>query len=107
MLGTVNNAIDRPATLSGMLDSLPGAQRVDVYFSSIATSGGRGQAQQHLSRATVVVDTNGRKLFMLPILVPNQDAGGVISMTATDGAGNTSEIGNALATDTIFADSMD
>ncbi|MEO7875164.1 MAG: choice-of-anchor Q domain-containing protein [Dokdonella sp.] len=104
---TGSNAIDRPATLSGVLDSRPGAQRVDVYFSSSATSAHRGQAQQHLSRATVVVDSNGRKFFSLPILVPSQDAGGVISMTATDAAGNTSEIGNGLATDTIFADSLD
>lgn len=104
---TGSNAIDRPATLSGMLDSLPGAQRVDVFFSSIPTSHNRGQAQQHLSRATVVVDTNGRKFFTLPILVPNQAAGGVISMVATDGAGNSSEIGNGLATDTLFADGVD
>jgi len=105
---TGSNSTNRPATLSGMLDSLPGAQRVDVYFSSAAHPySRRGHAQQHIGRATVVVDTNGRKFFTLPIAVPNQNVGGVISMTATDSVGNTSEVGNGLATDTLFADGVD
>ncbi|MEO7875161.1 MAG: hypothetical protein ABIR62_03525 [Dokdonella sp.] len=43
----------------------------------------------------------------MPILVPSQAVGGVISMTSTDAAGNTSEIGNGLAIDTVFADGVD
>jgi len=91
-----------------MLDALPCAQRIDVYFSSAVNALSRhSHAQQHLGRATIVVDPSGRTSFTLPIAVPHQNVGGVISMTATDSVGNTSEVGNGLATDTLFADGVD
>jgi ligand-binding sensor protein len=55
----------------------------------------------------VQVPASGRVSFSVPILVPNQNAGGVISLTATNSGGNTSEVGIALATDAIFADGIE
>jgi len=106
---TASGSIDRPATVSGVLDTLPGVHRIDAYFSSSANpSTQRGHAQVFLGRTTVNV-IGGPLPFSLPILVPNQLAGGVISFTATDAAGNTSEIGTALssADQSVFADGFE
>ncbi len=105
---TAAGSIDRPATLTAQLNTLPGSYRVDVYFSSaINAFGKRGRAEVIVTHATVQVPFSGKLTFSLPIFVPNQNAGGVISMTATNNPGSTSEIGPALFTDTIFADGVD
>jgi hypothetical protein len=99
---------NRPATLTAQLVTVPGAYRVDVYFSNaINTTGKRGHAETILTHATVQVPFSGQLGFSLPISVPNQSAGGVISLTATNSAGSTSEVGPALSTDTIFADGIE
>jgi trimeric autotransporter adhesin len=98
----------RPGNLSFLLDSAPGIYRVDVYFSNATNpTGKRGHAETILTHTTVQVPASGRLSFTLPILVPSQSAGGVISLTATDAGGNTSEIGTALSTDSIFTDGLD
>ena len=99
---------DRPAMLTALLDTIPGSYRVDVYFSNaINTLGNRGQAEIILTNATVQVPASGKLTFSVPISVPNQSAGGVISLTATNSEGGTSEISTALSTDRIFADGVD
>ncbi len=98
----------RPGNLIVQLNTQAGAYRVDAYFSNAINSlGKRGHAETILTHTTVQVPVNGRLSFSLPIVVPNQSAGGVISLTATDSAGNTSEIGTAMPTDTIFSDGLD
>lgn len=99
--------LDRPAIVSGVLDTLPGVHRIDAYFSSKAMGiSRRGHAQVFLGNMTVN-SASGRQPFSLPIVVPNQLPGGVISFTATDSVGNTSEIGTGLSIDTIFIDGAD
>jgi hypothetical protein len=39
--------------------------------------------------------------------VPDQLPAGVITLTATDSDGNTSEVGTAMSIDTLFVDGMD
>jgi trimeric autotransporter adhesin len=103
------NGVDgRPGNLTFLLDTAPGSYRVDVYFSNaISGLARRGHAEVVLTHTTVQVPVSGRLSFPLPILVPNQSTGGVISMTATAADGSTSEVGTALSTDAIFADSLD
>lgn len=99
--------IDRPALLGGVLDMKPGTYRIDAYFSRSGNPiGHRGSAQIHLNRTSVVV-TGGRRAFSLQVQVPDQLDGGVLSLTATDSSGNTSEVGTALPIDSVFVDGMD
>ena len=105
---TATGTVDRPGSLSAQLVSKPGTYRVDVYFSNAVNSlGQRGHAEAILTHATVQVPASGRLNFPVSILVPNQSAGGVLSMTATNSSNSTSEIGSAMRTDTIFADGVD
>jgi trimeric autotransporter adhesin len=95
--GTGAGHLDRPAVLSAVLDSQPGTYRVDAYFSSaINTNGQRGHAELFLGRSSINVG-NAPTGFAMAVVVPNQLPGGVISLTATNAAGNTSEIGSALS----------
>lgn len=95
---TAAGVTNRPATVSGVLDSKAGSYRVDVYFSSDAHDG-RGHAELYLGLTDVTISgVNPRPVtFSKNILVPNQLPGGVISFTATDAAGNTSEMGTAIS----------
>jgi trimeric autotransporter adhesin len=105
---TAAGTSNRPAALTAQLATVPGIYRVDVYFSNaINAQARRGHAETILTHATVQVPFGGRLSFSLPIFVPNQNAGGVISLTATNSSGSTSEVGPALFTDTIFADGVD
>jgi trimeric autotransporter adhesin len=105
---TASGSIDRPAILTAQLVSQEGVYRIDAYFSNATNSlGKRGHAEMILAHTNVQVPASGRVTFSLPIFVPNQSVGGVISLTATDPGGNTSEIGSALSTDTIFADGFE
>ena len=89
---------NRPATLSGMLDSKPGVYRIDAYFSRAAHIGGRGHAQVHLGHRTITQISGAPPVnFTMNILVPDQLPNGVLSFTATDTAGNTSEVGSAFS----------
>ncbi len=100
--------LDRPGTVTAQLVTIPGSYRIDVYFSNAINSLGlRGHAEIALTHAIVQVPAGGKLSVSLPILVPSQSAGGVISMTATNSSGSTSEIGAAMLTDTIFADGLD
>lgn len=105
---TATGTIDRPATLTAQLVANPGTYRVDVYFSNaINLLGKRGHAETILTHFTVQVPASGRLGFPASILVPNQNAGGAISMTATSISGSTSEVGSAMSTDSIFSDGIE
>ncbi len=105
---TAPGANDRPGTVTASLDTLPGTYRVDVYFSNdINPNNKRGHAEIILTHVTVQVPGSGKLSFSIPISVPNQSAGGAISMTATNSSGSTSEISTALSTDVIFADGVE
>jgi hypothetical protein len=110
---TAPGSTNRPAILSGMLDTASGLVRIDAYFSSSANATTqRGHAQVFLGRSNVSVG-NAPTPFSMPISVPNQLPGGVISLTATDSSGDTSEIGTALSIfavnlpDAVFANSFE
>ena len=105
--GTGPGNLDRPANLTVTLDTQPGVHRVDVYFSSSANAASRrGHAEVFLGHSTVTV-SSGPVTFSMPIVVPNQLPGGVISLTTTDALGNTSEVGTGLPIDAIFVDGFD
>ncbi|MEP6881795.1 MAG: choice-of-anchor Q domain-containing protein, partial [Dokdonella sp.] len=105
---TAAGTTDRPGTVAAQLVTIPGTYRVDVYFSNARNSlGNRGHAEIPLTHATVQVPAGGKLGFSLPVSVPNQSAGGVISMSATNSSGSTSEIGTALSTDSIFVDGLE
>lgn len=97
------------AWVSGVLDTQPGLHRIDAYFSSSANpSGKRGHAEIFVGQKTINVFANdSRTQFSVPIEIPNQFDGSVISLTATDEAGNTSEIGTALPIDALLVDGFD
>ena len=86
-----------------------GSHRVDAYFSGSASpSCKRDHAEVFLGRTTIDVNAaTGRGPFAVPILVPNQLADGVISLTTTDALDNTSEVGTGLLIDAVFVDGLD
>ncbi len=98
--GTGPNMINRAATVTGSLDSMPGAYRIDAYYSTAANPlglQGRGHAEVYLGHRTVLALGGGVISFTMPVVIPTQIASGVVSFTATDSFGNTSEIGTGLS----------
>lgn len=78
-------------TIAGTLNSTPNTSFIlDFYANHAAHASGYGEGKTYLGAATVTTDMNGDVAFnvTLPRLVP---AGRVITATATDSAGNTSE----------------
>jgi hypothetical protein len=83
-------------SVSGTLDSLAGARfTIDLYGSPSADASGHGEGQLYLGSCVVVDDARGHGAFTCAL--PAVPAGWVITATATDPAGNTSEFGPALA----------
>jgi trimeric autotransporter adhesin len=105
LLYTATGSVNRPASLSATLDSKPGSYRIDAYFASSINSGGRGHAQLHLGRSSVTVSSTPAN-FSMAILVPDQSPNGVLSFTATDSLGNTSEVGTAISIVAAVQDAM-
>jgi parallel beta-helix repeat protein len=80
----------------GSLDSLPNtAYTIDFYASAAADPSGYGQGQTYLGSALVTTNSASHATFapLLPAVAP----GSVITATATDAAGNTSEFAADLA----------
>lgn len=93
------------ANVSGTLNSQPGSYRVDAYFSNGCNGNGRGHAQAYAGAKQVVIAAGSTNAaFALGVTLPNVQANGVLAFTATDSAGNTSEIGPCLPVDAIFRD---
>ena len=88
--------------VSGRLNSTSGNYRVDAYFSTSCNNGafhvtGRGHAQAWLGSAPLTIPAGsltGR--FSMPVTLPTA-TNAIVSLTATDALGNTSEIGSCYS----------
>ena len=73
--------------------------RIDIYASAGFGPGGAGEADDFLSSLNVTTGANGQATFALPVTPP---AGlPIITCTATDPAGNTSEVSDLRATSLV------
>jgi hypothetical protein len=78
-------------SIGGTLDSTPGSTfTIDFYASPSANPSGYGEGQRYLGRTTVQTDSTGVASFVVDGL-GQTSVGEVISATATDAAGDTSE----------------
>lgn len=101
--------------LSGTLHSTPNENfRIDVYAANSCDSapGDRGRAHFFLGHRMIATDAIGNATFQLTLPAFRFTVGtGMVSATATDTAGNTSEIGNCIAETTppelLFADGFE
>lgn len=89
----------KPTSVSGVLASTPNQTfAVDFYSSPVCDPSGFGEGAQFVGTTTVTTDANGQASFIAP-LATNAAAGSVITATATNAAGSTSEFsGCAMVT---------
>jgi hypothetical protein len=94
------NSTNIDAIVAGNLSSAAGIYKVDFYYSPRCDNGafhvlGRGHAAAYLGNTTVAIagGTTGAA-FSKQVTVPGNAANSVVSLTATDANGNTSEIGS-------------
>ncbi len=73
------------------------AFEIDFYASPSGDGSGHGEAQTYLGSATVVTDGNGNATINETLAGVNVAADEVITATATDPSGNTSEFGTNVA----------
>jgi hypothetical protein len=93
---TTAGASATDVTIDGALTSLPSATyTVDFYASAAADPSGFGEGATYLGSTSVPIDGTGTATFSvtLPVVVT---PGAVITATATDADGNTSEFSEAL-----------
>jgi hypothetical protein len=84
------------ATVSGSLaSSLSGSFNIDLYSSPTCDPSGNGEGANYLGSTSFVTDPNGNGVYTVGLLaaVP---AGNVVTATATDATGNTSEFSACL-----------
>ncbi len=92
--------------LEGALSgSLPDATfRIDLFASAAYNANGSGEAEDFLGSLAVTTDAQGQTIFDVPYTPP---AGlPIITATATDPQGNTSEVSAALRQDRLQAPSL-
>ena len=86
--------------VEGMLESTPlESYRIDLYSARACHPNGRDSAEFHLGHGLVATDVAGRAVFEIRAQqLPSGGlrAGQVITATATDAAGNTSELSTCL-----------
>ncbi|MFN0279865.1 MAG: cohesin domain-containing protein [Pyrinomonadaceae bacterium] len=88
----VTNAAIGSTTVGGTLNSTPGQSfSIDVYSNTACDPSGHGEGRTYLGTATNVITdgTTGNASFT--VTVPAIAAGQIITATATDAGGNTSE----------------
>lgn len=103
-----NSATHIAVTLISVLNTLPGEYMIDIYASSTRNENNkRGHAEYIVTSVPVQVPASGTLRFSESIDIPILGSGGMVSMTATNSAGSTSEISTALSTDAIFIDGLD
>lgn len=94
----------RVANLTGRLESTPSSTfTIQVFLGNPGTSANDAQAMTGLSGFTVTTDASGLAEFVAYITL--QDGFSRISATATDGAGNTSELSVAFNVPDLVAKS--
>jgi hypothetical protein len=82
-------------TVKGTLNSLPNTTfHIEFFTSAAADPSGFGQGQTYINVIKVTTDASGNATFHLIFAAPA--AGSVITTTATDPFGNTSEFSNAI-----------
>ena len=102
-------ALSVPVTIKGTLNSQSGNNiRIDAYYSDSCNSSGRGSAGAYLGNVTTGISIYASDVnFTMTSLLPTVAGGAVVSLTATDYAGNTSEIGTCFPVDRIFKDGIE
>lgn len=91
-----------------MLEAQPGNCRVDAYFANGCNANGRGHAEACAGAKLVTIAAGAtRTRFVLGATLPNVQGNSMLVFSATDAAGNTSEIGPCMPVDAIFRDSFD
>jgi len=84
-------------SVQGTLSSLPStAYRIEFYSSPSCDASGNGEGQTFLGEASVATDASGNASFQAS-LPPLKASERVVTSTATDSAGNTSEFSACLA----------
>jgi len=97
----LTGAAGTPATvnITGTLSSRPSiSYAIDFFANDLADASGFGEGQRFIGTTTVVTDASGNATFNAPLPVIITE-GTIISATATDATGNTSEFSqNFIAT---------
>jgi titin len=87
--------------VSGTLNSTPNTTlTLDFYASSVPDPSGHGEGQRYLGSATVTTDGSGNATFSVTLAAASSQ-GEVISATATDPGGNTSEFSAVVSTSPV------
>ncbi|WP_313913918.1 right-handed parallel beta-helix repeat-containing protein [Tahibacter sp.] len=112
LMPVASPSIDVNATVSATLDAAPGTYRIDAYFSpkcdNVSSAGGRPHAEAFIGTAQITLPASAGAL-KVNVVLPTISGNPLIGLTATDAAGNTSEIGTCFAMgnatyDKIFRD---
>jgi hypothetical protein len=102
-LGARVNSFTGEGYLRLRLDSHPGVYRIEVFTNTACDASGRGEGQQLLiwSNRTVPAfgDLDDVVVLPAPVLVPGQ----ILTATATDAAGKTSEFSDCITVATTSA----
>lgn len=94
-------------SVSGTLNSIAGSTfTLEFFANAVCDQSGYGQGQTYLGKTDVSTNASGNANFgPLTFAVPSNQF--VITSTATDAAGNTSEFSNCSNNDGIFFDGFD
>lgn len=88
--------------VQGTLASAPNTvYKVDFFWSPSCDSSGQGEGENYLDSADVTTDGSGNASFVLT-LNRQSPLGSVITATATDPGGNTSEFSNCVLVPALF-----
>src|SRR5262249_22311044 len=86
-------------TIQGTLNSIPNTNfKIDFYSNSACDPAGNGEGGLFFSTKTVTTDSNGNATIDATFPIPLQ-SGRVITATATDSVGNTSEFSPCNSSD--------
>lgn len=93
------------AMVNATLNTQPGTHRVDAYFANGCSPNGRGHAEALIGSTVAMLPAGATQASLaMKVKLPNVAINAMLALTATDAAGNTSEIGPCLPADTIFRD---
>jgi len=91
-------------SLGGELDSAPSTDFTIEFFSNSGChSSGFGEGKSYLGTVDITTDAQGKATFSIPFSA----GGGILTATATDPDGNTSEFSRCPATDDIIVNTTD
>jgi hypothetical protein len=106
IITTVAIGPNTTAHVSGSLDSTPGAvYRVEFFANANCDGSGHGEGKIFIGFANLTTTPNPISFGTLDFTVPAQRH--VITATATDPGGNTSEFSACGSQDTIFTDGVE